>query len=79
MMRRLKLRQETRGTTRASKSAEAAIKQIVAQELQAEKGRMQEWKQVVMREVARELQGIRQAHEEAIEAQRHSFQMELEE
>lgn len=76
--KRLKMRQETLGTTRASKSAEAAIKQIAAQELQAEKGRMQEWKQVVMQEVARELQGIRQAHEEAIEAQRHSFQMKLE-
>ena len=39
---------------------------------------MQEWKQVVMQEVARELQAIRQAHEEAIEAQRYSSQMELE-
>ena len=76
--KRLKVRQETRATTRAGKSAEAAIKQIAAQELQVEKGRMQEWKQVVMQEVARELQAIRQAHEEAIEAQRHSFQMELE-
>ena len=71
--KRLKVRQETRATTRAGKSAEAAIKQIAAQELQVEKGRMQEWKQVVMQEVARELQAIRQANEEAIEAQRHSF------
>ena len=42
--KRLKMRQETRVTTRAGKTAEAAIKQIAAQELQAEKGRMQEWK-----------------------------------
>lgn len=76
--KRLKVRQEARATTRAGKSAEAAIKQIAAQKLQVERGRMQEWKQVVMQEVARELQPIRQAHEKAIEAQRHSFQMELE-
>lgn len=33
---------------------------------------------MIMQKVARELQAIRQAHEEAIEAQRYSFQMELE-
>ena len=76
--KRLKVRQETRATTKAEKSAEAAIKQIAAQELQIKKGRMQEWKQVVMQEVARELQAIKQAHKEAIEVQRQSFQMELE-
>lgn len=75
--KRLK-RQETRVTTRAGKSAELAIKQIATQELQAEKGKMQVWKQMIMEEVARELQAIRQAQEEAIEAQRHGFQMELE-
>ena len=34
---------------------------------------MQKWKQVVIQEVARELQAIRQVHEEEIEAQRQSF------
>lgn len=42
--KRLKMRQETRISTRAGKSAEAAIRQLATQELQAEKGRMQEWK-----------------------------------
>ena len=37
-----KMRQKTRVTTRAGKSAEAAIKQIVTQKFQAEKIRMQE-------------------------------------
>ena len=41
--------------TQATKTAEAAIKQIVAQELQAEKLCMQEWKQQVMAEVAHKL------------------------
>ena len=40
--KRLKLMQETRGTTKASKTAEAAIKQIATLELQAEKSKMQE-------------------------------------
>ncbi|MCJ1348444.1 hypothetical protein MMC31_006676, partial [Peltigera leucophlebia] len=105
--KRLKMRQETRVTTRAGKTAEAsvvssptvrsrtisrttlvngllttlaeaAIKQIAAQELQAEKGRMQEWKQIVMQEVGHGLQAIRQAHEEVMEAQRHGFNVEIE-
>ena len=76
--KRLKMRQETHVTTRAGKTAEAAIKQIVAQELQTDKGRMQEWKQIIIQEVGHELQAIRQAHEEAIEAQRHGFNMEIE-
>lgn len=75
--KRLKMRQETRITTRAGKSAEAA-KQLATQELQAEKGRLQEWKENVMQEVASELQVIKQTQEEAMEAQRLSFQMELE-
>ena len=76
--KRWKMRQETRATTRVGKSAEAAIKQMATQKLGAEKERMQEWKHVVMQEVARELHTIRQAHEEAMEAQRCGFQMELE-
>ena len=59
--KRLKIRQDTRVATRASKNAEAAIKQIATQELQPEKGRMQEWKQYVMQDVAQELQAIRSA------------------
>lgn len=39
---------------------------------------MQAWKENVMQEVARELQVIRQVQEEAMEAQRQSFQVELE-
>ncbi len=65
--KRLKMWQ-TRATTRAGKSAKAAIKQIATQKLQAEKEKMREWKQVVMQEVAHELHAIRQAHKEAIEA-----------
>lgn len=57
--KRWKMRQETQTTTRAGKSAEAAIKQIATQKFQTEKERMREWKQVVMQEVARELHGIR--------------------
>lgn len=76
--KRLKIKQDARVVTRASKNAEAAIKQIATQELQAEKGRMQEWKQYVMQEVAQELQAIRSAQDEVIEAQRQSFQTELE-
>lgn len=68
-------KQEARGTARASKSAEAAIKQIASQELQAEKARMQVWKQMVMSEVG---QVMKTAQMEAMEAQRQSFQGELE-
>lgn len=76
--KRWKMRQETRATTRAGKSAEAAIKQIATQKLQAEKEKMREWKQFVMQEVVRELHVTKKAHEEAMEAQRYGFVMELE-
>ena len=81
--KRLRTRQEMRGTTRtittrAGKSAEAVIKQLASQELQGEKEKMEGWKAIVMQEVARELQDIRRAQEEAIEAQRQGFQTELE-
>ena len=42
--KRLKLRQETRRTTRAGRTSGAAIKQITTLELQAKKRKMQEWK-----------------------------------
>ena len=76
--KQLKMRQEKHVATRATKSAEAAVKQIATQELQVEKKRMQEWKQNVMLEVIRKLQVIKQAHKEVMEAQRESFQVELE-
>lgn len=76
--KRLKMRQETRVTTRAGKLAKAAVKHMASQELQMEKARMEEWKRTVMLEVAHELQGNRKAQEEAMEVQRQGFQFELE-
>ncbi len=75
--KRLKLRQETRETTRVGRTAGPAIKQIATLKLQAEKIKMQEWKQMIMEEVERELQAIKQTHKEVIEAQNQSFQLEL--
>lgn len=54
------------------------MKQIATEERQAEKGKMKEWKENIMQEVARELHIIRQMHEGAMEAQRQSLQLELE-
>lgn len=65
---------KSRLTTRAVKSAEAAIRQYATQE----KEKMQEWKENVKEEVAHELRAIWQAHEGAMEAQRQNFQLELE-
>lgn len=65
-------------TTKVGKTAEAVIKQIVAQELQVKKKRMQEQKQTVMQEVIHELQTIRQAYKEVIKEQRHGFNIEIE-
>lgn len=53
--KRLKMRQETRVTTRSGKTVEAPVKQIATQELQVDKARMEEWEQNVMLEVAHEL------------------------
>ena len=64
--------------TRAEKSAEAAMRQFAAQERQAEKEKMKEWKEKVMQEMTRELHIIRQTHEEEIKAQSQGFQIELE-
>lgn len=69
---------KSRTTIRTGKSTKAVIKQFTTQELQAEKGKMQEWKDMVMQEVGRELQVIRQVQEGAIEVQRQGFQRELE-
>ena len=72
-------RLKTRSITRAGKSSQAiTMKQIATEERQAEKGKMKEWKENIMQEVARELHVIRQIHEGAMEAQRQSFQLELE-
>ena len=77
--KRIRTRQETRTTARLGKTAaETAIRQIATQERQVEKEKMKAWKQMVMQEVAQELQTIRQTHEEAMETQRQNFQMELE-
>lgn len=63
---------------RSSKTAEAAIKQTATQERWVEREKMKAWKQIVMQEVAQELQAIRQAHEEAMETERRDVVMELE-
>ena len=76
--KRLRTRQETRLTTKSGKTAEAAIRQIATQERLVEKEKLKVWKQVIMQEVAQEIQAIRQAYEEALETQRHDFQTELE-
>lgn len=76
--KRLMIRQETRGITRTCKTAEATLKQIATQEFQAEKGKMQVWKQMIMQKVAHELQTIKQTHKESMEAQRECFQVEME-
>lgn len=54
--------------TRASKTAEATLKQVAALELQVEKDRMEEWKENVMQEVAREVQVIKLALEKTWDA-----------
>ena len=71
-------RLKSRVLTRAEKSAEAAMRQFAAQERQAEKAKMKEWKDKVMQEMMRELHIIRQSHEEVVESQRQGFQIELE-
>ena len=78
--KRLRMRQETRETTKTTttRAAKSAVKQFASQEFQGEKEKMEGWKAIVMQEVARELQDIRRAQEEALEAQRQSFQVELE-
>lgn len=76
--KRLRMKQETRGTTRADRTAEAILKQIATQEFQAKKGKMQIWKQVIMQKVAHELQTIRKTHKKSLEAQRECFRMEME-
>lgn len=71
-------RQEMRATVRSTKTAEAAIKQIETRERQVEKEKMKAGKQIVMQEVAQELQMMRQGYEQAIETQRRDFVVELE-
>ena len=61
--KRLRVRQETREATRNGKTAEATLEQIVSQEFQAEKGKMQIWKRMIMEEVAHELQIIKESAE----------------
>lgn len=63
--------------TRASKTAEATLKQMAALELQVEKDRMEEWKENVMQEVAREVQVIKLALEKTWDAQKRGLNLEL--
>lgn len=72
------MKQGTCVTIRAGKGAEAVIKQIATQEIQAEKEKMQRWKQIVIQEVSHQLQIIRQIQEGAIQSPRQSLNVELE-
>jgi len=72
--KRLRMRQETRGATRNGKTAETTLEQIASQEFQAEKGKMQIWKRMIMQEVKHELQIVK----ESAEAQKEFFQVEIE-
>ena len=76
--KRLKMRQETRETTRAGKTAEATLKQIVTREFQAIKGKMQILKELIMKEVAHKLQAMNKIYEESVEAQKECFRIEME-
>ena len=73
--KRLRMRQETRELTRNAKTTEATLKQIANQEFQAEKGKMEIWKQVIMQEVGHQLQTMK----ESAEAQKECFRVEMEE
>lgn len=53
------------------------MKQLATQARQVEKEKMKAWKQLIMQEVAEELQLVRQGYEQAMETQRHDFVMEL--
>ena len=55
------------------------MRQFAAQERQAEKEKMQEWKDKIMEEMTRQLYSIRQTQEKEIEAQKRYFKIELEE
>ncbi len=69
---------KSRVLTWAEKSAEATMRQFAAQERQAEKVMMKEWKSKFMQEMAHELYIMRQTHGEKMKAQRQGFQIELE-
>lgn len=73
-MKRLRMKQEARGTTRAGKTTEATLKQIATQEFQIKKEKIQIWKQMIMQEVVLELQAIK----ESGEAQKECFRVKIE-
>lgn len=54
------------------------MRQFAAQERQAEKLKLKEWKDKAMQELMRELHIIRQTHEKVIDGQRRGFEIELE-
>lgn len=72
--KRLGTRQETPGAIRASKNGATPIQQIATQERQVEKLRMQEWKRKIIAEVAHELQVMKGAQAEAMDAQREEME-----
>lgn len=74
--KRLGTRRETRVTTQ-SKNVATTTPQTAAQERQAEKFRMQEWKRKMMAKFAHEVQVIRGAQAEEMEAQRQGFERKL--
>ena len=61
--KQMRVRQETHGRTRTTQIAEAILKQIASQEFQAKKGKMQVWKQMIMKKVALELQTVKELAE----------------
>ena len=51
---------------------------MATKKLHIEKAQMKRWKQMIIIEVALKVQGIKQAHKEAIGIQRQNFQFKLE-
>jgi len=73
--KRLRMRQETRESTTNAQTTEATLKLIANQEFQAEKGKMEIWKQVIMQEVGHQQQTVKKS----AEAQKECFRIEIEE
>lgn len=59
--KRLRTRQETQLTIDSKKTMGVAIRQKITQKHLVEKKRVKAWKQVIMQEVAQELQAIRKS------------------
>lgn len=72
------MRQEIREMTSTGKIAKAKLKQIETRKFQAIKKKMQIQKQLIIEEIVHELQAIKNAHMETIEAQKEWFLIEME-